>query len=368
MNNQLPATTTSAPRLPVPAGFDAEQWSVLTEAIFPRAKTARAIVLAVNYCKHRNLDILKKPVNIVPVWDSELGRYVEGLWPSINEIEVTASRTKEWAGMDPPVWGEEVTETFRGQRKDRKKGWIDVEVELTYPDYCIVTVYRLVSGQKCAFAEPVYWREAYARVGGSELPNEMWQKRPRGQLHKVAKAASLRAAFPEEGSGPTDDEMEGQTVGEVSPAGPAEPTDNWQPPGRNEPSQADAVVQKTTTVQQEPPDHPGFDNDSPEHERTTDADDFLDHDPDTGEVGPRTIERLKDEAWRDWCARLLVFIRKERELEPVDQWVKHNTAQITALLKDAPKIHANLSSAIGRHRGEILKSQQAAGGQDGQGL
>ena len=43
---------------------------------------------------------MKKPVNIVPIWSTKLGRYVETIWPSINEIETTASRTKEWAGMD----------------------------------------------------------------------------------------------------------------------------------------------------------------------------------------------------------------------------------------------------------------------------
>ena len=39
----------------------------------------------------------------------------------------------------------------------------------------------------------------------------MWIKRPRGQLLKCAKAASLRAAFPEEASY-TAEEMEGKSI------------------------------------------------------------------------------------------------------------------------------------------------------------
>jgi len=53
------------------------------------------------------------------------------------------------------------------------------------------------------------------------------KKRPHGQLHKVAKAASLRAAFPEEGD-TTAEEMEGQTI-EPPPPAPV-PADNWKPP------------------------------------------------------------------------------------------------------------------------------------------
>jgi hypothetical protein len=56
----------------------------------------------------------------------------------------------------------------------------------------------------------------------------MWLKRPRGQLHKVAKAASLRAAFPEEGEYVAE-EMEGKEIdagGIVIEHEPAEPPHN----------------------------------------------------------------------------------------------------------------------------------------------
>lgn len=42
----------------------------------------------------------------------------------------------------------------------------------------------------------------------------MWQKRPYGQIAKCAEAQALRKAFPEVGSAPTADEMEGKQFGD----------------------------------------------------------------------------------------------------------------------------------------------------------
>jgi phage recombination protein Bet len=213
-----PVAVFNPPRLPWhPAvedrfGVDRGGWKVLVEAIFPNAKTADAVVMALSYCKARNLDVFKRPVNIVPMWNSSLGREVETVWPSINEIQTSAARTGNWAGMDEPKWGRDITNTFEGRRKTRE-GWESTQVTVVFPEWCAVTVYRLVSGQRYAFTEPVYWKEAYSRAGGakSQLPTDMWVKRPRGQLHKVAKAASLRAAFPEEGEYAAE-EMEGKEI------------------------------------------------------------------------------------------------------------------------------------------------------------
>lgn len=208
------ALTKIEPRLAMPAGvaIAPEQWRVLTDAIFPSAKTPESITLALDYCRARKLDPFKRAVHIVPMWNSALRAEVETVWPGINELQVTAARTGQWAGMDAPQWGREINRTFKGQVKEGN-GYVNREVTLTFPEWCSVTVYRLIGGQPRAFAEPVYWLESYARRGKSDLPNEMWAKRTRGQLHKVAKAASLRAAFPEEtGNDYTADEMEGQAI------------------------------------------------------------------------------------------------------------------------------------------------------------
>ena len=58
------------PRLPYPEavaerfGIDRAGWKALVEAIYPNAETADAIVMALSYCRARNLDPFKRPVHI----------------------------------------------------------------------------------------------------------------------------------------------------------------------------------------------------------------------------------------------------------------------------------------------------------------
>ena len=255
-----PASTVPA-RLPVAAkalaelGLDAGTWAVLTDSIFPSAKTPEGVMLAVRYCQARNLDVMKRPVHVVPMWSKSLRREVETVWPGIAEVQITAARTGLWVGMDPPKFGPDRTRVFEGTSYEDDRQ-VPREVEVTYPEWVEVTVYRLVSGIRCPFSETVFWEETYSRVGRSEVPNEMWQKRPRGQLLKCAKAASLRAAFPEEAGEYTAEEMAGKvievdTVPTVS-AAPVSAADapvtakpaaaaSASPAGRAEPEPASAI-------------------------------------------------------------------------------------------------------------------------------
>jgi phage recombination protein Bet len=212
-------------RLPVASavlneiGLDPSTWAVLTDSIFPSASTPEGVMLTGRYCQARSLDIMKRPVHVVPMWSKAAGRYVETVWPGIAEVQTTAARTGLWAGLDSPKFGPEVTKTFAGSVK-RDGRWEDDQVTVTFPEWAEVTVYRLVNGVRCAFSETVFWEETYARQGKADLPNDMWQKRPRGQLLKCAKAASLRAAFPEE-AGYTAEEMEGKALEGHAPIGSA---------------------------------------------------------------------------------------------------------------------------------------------------
>jgi len=192
-------------------GVNKASWKALVEAVFPAARTVDSVVMALSYCKARKLDPFKKPVHIVPVWDSEKRGYVETVWPGISELRTTAMRTGQMAGMDAAEFGPEIEETFEGEVK-RGDSWQTERVTIRFPQWCQVTVYRMVEGQRVAFVGPkVYWREAYASQGKSTLPNAMWQKRSIGQLEKCAEAAALRRAFPEElGNEYAAEEMEGQ--------------------------------------------------------------------------------------------------------------------------------------------------------------
>ncbi|MEM1209242.1 MAG: phage recombination protein Bet [Planctomycetota bacterium] len=203
----------SAPRLAYhPAvkerfGIDKASWKALTEAIFPTAESPESIILALSYCQARGLDIFKKPVHIVPIWNSQLRRTVETVWPGIGELRSTAFRTGLYAGRDATAFGEDVHEEWTYQPRNGSPR----EISVTFPEWAQVTVYRMVGGERVAFHGPiVYWRETYATMGKSDSPNSMWERRPRGQLEKCAEAAALRAAFPEEiGEHFTSDEAGG---------------------------------------------------------------------------------------------------------------------------------------------------------------
>lgn len=192
------------------------QWKVLVEAIYPTAKTVDAVVMALSYCKHRNLDPFKRPVNIVPMWDSKRGTYVETIWPAISELRTTAARTKQYAGCDEAEFGPTREQTFTGKVKDGNT-WKDSSVTVERPEWCRLTVYRIVAGVRCKFVGPkVKWIESYATIGKSDIPNNMWQERPEGQVEKCAEAAALRRAFPEEiGNEYTAEEMAGRRIEDV---------------------------------------------------------------------------------------------------------------------------------------------------------
>lgn len=191
---------------------DADQWRALTDAVFPTAKDPAAIFLAISYCRSRNLDIMKKPVHVVGVWDSSKGKVVETVWPSITLHRIEASRTGEYAGIDEIEFGPEETRTFRGSIK-AGNSWKDVEITTTFPQWARATVYRMVKGSRVPFSGPkVRWLEYYGRLQSSDVPNQRWQTAPYYQLEKCAEAGALRRAFPDECGDATAEEMEGRHI------------------------------------------------------------------------------------------------------------------------------------------------------------
>jgi phage recombination protein Bet len=202
-----------APALEERYGVDKGQWKVLVEAIYPSAKTEEAVVMALAYCKQRKLDLFKRPVHIVPMWDSKKGAYVETIWPSISELRTTASRTKNYAGIEEAIFGPTLTRKFIGETYVNRQ-LREVEIEVEFPEWCRMTVHRIVGNIRCAFVGPkVLWIESYATIGKTDLPNNMWQERTVGQIEKCAEAAALRRAFPEEiGNEYAAEEMEGRKI------------------------------------------------------------------------------------------------------------------------------------------------------------
>lgn len=177
--------------------------TALKSSLYPGASDA-SVDLVLSYCKAAGLDPMKKPVHIVPMWDSKAREMRDVVMPGIGLYRTDAARTGQFAGMSEPEFGPMVTERL-GSR------------DVTFPEWCKVTAYRqLPSGHVAEFTAVEYWIENYAIKGGKEQdqsPNAMWSKRVRGQLAKCAQAQALRMAFPEAtGAGPTAEEMEGKAI------------------------------------------------------------------------------------------------------------------------------------------------------------
>jgi phage recombination protein Bet len=215
-------STMVAASMPLPPEIKREfqitefDWRVLVDQIFPTANRPEPVAMALSYCRSRKLDIFKKPVHIVPMYSSALKKTVETVWPGISEIRTTAARTGEYAGLDTVEWGDIIETTFTGQT-GRPGNERKIEKTVRYPEWARITCYRIVKGARCAFTAEVYWEEAFAAMGKSGVPNEMWAKRPRGQLAKCVEAAVLRMTFPEEvGSMYAAEEMEGRVIDHVT--------------------------------------------------------------------------------------------------------------------------------------------------------
>jgi phage recombination protein Bet len=198
------ALTVAEKKLPAAVeqrGITSEQWNVLTRQLYPAAKKSDTVLLAWDYCKARKLDPMKKPVHIVPFYNSDTGEMEEQILPGINELLVTAHRTGQFVGKDPTEFGPIRKFTFKGKNET---------AEIEAPEWAKATVYKLVNGVKYPFeSDQIFFEECVALAKG--VPNKIWRQRTRGQMGKCALAAALRVAFSEEvGSEPSAEEMEGQ--------------------------------------------------------------------------------------------------------------------------------------------------------------
>lgn len=175
---------------------------VLQSSLYPGA-SIDSLKMVLGYCKAAGLDPLQKPVHIVPMWDSKAKAMRDVVMPGIGLYRVQAARSNAYAGITEPEFGPDVTEAIGG-------------VQITYPAWCKVTVKRrLPDGTVADFTAVERWKENYAIKGGADksiAPNAMWTKRPYGQIAKCAQAQALRMAFPEIGSQPTAEEMEGKSL------------------------------------------------------------------------------------------------------------------------------------------------------------
>lgn len=169
-------------------------YSALKSSLYPGAQDS-SIQMVLSYCRAAKIDPMLKAVHIVPM----RGRDV--VMPGVGFYRIQAERSGSYAGISEPEFGPDITSELGG-------------VKVTYPEWCKVTVKKIIQGHVCEFVAKEYWIENYATKGGdSKVPNSMWSKRPKAQLAKCSESQALRKAWPELiGSHPTAEEMEGKEL------------------------------------------------------------------------------------------------------------------------------------------------------------
>ena len=208
----------------VARGIEESTWSALCSSVYPGA-SQDSVVMAIDYCKARGLDIMLKPVHLVPISVKRDGNYVtqDVVMPGIGLYRIQASRNGDYAGASEPEFGPTIKRLFTNTYNNKT-----TEEEVSYPEWCKYTVSKIIGDRVVLFAAKEYWTENYATQSRfSELPNAMWKKRPFAQLAKCTEAQALRRAWPEIGQDTTAEEMEGKEYHverEVNPA----PSSNGQ--------------------------------------------------------------------------------------------------------------------------------------------
>lgn len=153
-----------------------EQYAVIRKTIAKDA-TPEELELFLYDCQRQGVHPLDRLLHFT----KRSGKYVP--ITSIDLMRARAADTGEHAGTDDPVYhGTPSTDDFTAA----------------------VTVYRMVSGQRCGFTASARWHE-YKPAPGSDV---MWKKMPHLMLGKCAEALALRKAFPRQLAGTyTNEEM-----------------------------------------------------------------------------------------------------------------------------------------------------------------
>lgn len=200
--------------------------TALKTSLYPGASD-ESVEMVLAYCRASGLDPMTKPVHIVPM-SVTVGKDERGyakkemrdvVMPGIGLYRINAARTDAYAGCSEPEFGptktmQVATEYWTDAPNGKRVKKAGEAIDFHYPEWCRITVTRIVDGVAREFTAKEYWIENYATAGNdTDAPNAMWKKRPFAQLAKCTEAQALRKAFPEAvGSQPTADEMEGKDV------------------------------------------------------------------------------------------------------------------------------------------------------------
>ena len=244
----LPASTTGmdAARALELAGCDATDFALLAWTTFKEARSLEELVTLVATTRKRGLDGFSKQV----YYERFGGQNSEpSLHTGIDGLRAIAAATGRFGGRLEPhfsgVWQMPLDE------RDSKK-------MKPVPEKCVMTVYSIVQGHKCAFEGVAWMEESYPGPTGR---GKTWRDRPRGMLSIAAERQALRAAFPsetggigdvDEGTERADDEPRRTQAENVEMYERIHKLEEWEPTTATTTSGATVNVQTGEVVKERP--------------------------------------------------------------------------------------------------------------------
>jgi phage recombination protein Bet len=274
------------------AGYTPDQVDLIKRTV-AKSATDDELQLFLYQARRTGLDPLARQIYAVKRWDRQANREVMSIQVSIDGFRIIAERTGKYTGQLGPFWcGDD------GQ-------WLDVWLAKYPPTAARVGILR------SDFKEPLWGvarYDSYAQLGKDGKPMRMWATMPDVMVAKCSEALALRRAFPQDLSGLyTADEM----------------------------SQAETAPERSAPV----PAPVELAAPAP-----------LDHDPDTGEIGPRILLPLKTATgtfnWIRWGQDFIAGIQSAQSVAELDEWSNLNTDRLSEMSKAAPRAYGSVVKAL----------------------
>jgi hypothetical protein len=177
------------------AGVSRVEFALIAATTLKQARSLEELASLIATNRRRGLDLLSKQVYF---------EKFDGTTPSvhvgIDGLRSTAAQTGAYAGSSDPV--------FRGSYEMLLE---DGKTKKAVPAQCLVVVWRLVQGQKCAFEATAFMSEQYP---GSGPRGRMFRQWPHRMLATAAERLALRKGFPVELQGLGDHEADADLEGD----------------------------------------------------------------------------------------------------------------------------------------------------------